>query len=210
MRTVKSCIGSTWCRYGVQDSTTFAIRVEERYRGIRAPHKLKSAVSGCIRECAEAQNKDFGIIATEKGWNIYVCGNGGSNPRHGDLFATDVSEDEVIRILDRFVMFYIQTAKPLQRTARWLEDFEGGIEKLKQILLEDSLGICAQLEDAMQKLVDTYACEWKTVVESPELRAQFRHFAGGAGPMTTFGSSANATRNAPRIGPRRNRARRPR
>ena len=176
MRTVKSCIGSTWCRYGVQDSTAFAIRVEERYRGLRAPHKLKSAVSGCIRECAEAQNKDFGIIATEKGWNVYLCGNGGSSPRHGDLFVTDAGDDEVIRILDRFLMFYIQTAKPLQRSARWLEELPGGIERLKQVVLEDALGICEQLEADMQLLVDTYRCEWREVVESPELRAGFRHF----------------------------------
>ena len=182
MRTVKSCIGSTWCRYGVQDSTAFAIRIEERYRGIRAPHKLKSAVSGCIRECAEAQSKDFGLIATEKGWNVYLCGNGGSHPRHADLFATDLSEDEAIRVLDRFLMFYIQTAKPLQRTARWLEELEGGISRLKEIVLEDALGVCDQLEADMQQLVDGYRCEWKAVVESPELRARFRHFAEDADP----------------------------
>jgi nitrite reductase (NADH) large subunit len=182
MRTVKSCIGSTWCRYGVQDSTALAIRIEERYRGLRAPHKLKSAVSGCIRECAEAQSKDFGVIATEKGWNVYLCGNGGSHPRHADLFATDLSEDEAIRVLDRFLMFYIQTAKPLQRTARWLEELDGGIAKLKEILLGDSLGIGDQLEADMQQLVDTYRCEWRAVVESPELRAKFRHFADGTDP----------------------------
>ena len=182
MRTVKSCIGSTWCRYGVQDSTSFAIRLEERYRGIRAPHKFKSAVSGCIRECAEAQNKDFGVIATEKGWNLYLCGNGGSNPRHGDLFATDLSDDELICIVDRFLMFYIQTAKPLQRTARWFEEFEGGLDALKAVILEDSLGICEQLEADMQLLVDTYRCEWKAVVEDPALRARFRHFADSDDP----------------------------
>ena len=182
MRTVKSCIGSTWCRYGVQDSTAFAIRIEERYRGIRAPHKLKSAVSGCVRECAEAQNKDFGIIATESGWNVYLCGNGGSRPRHGDLFATDLSEEEVIRVLDCFLMFYIQTAKPLQRTARWLEELEGGIAALQAILLEDSLGICDQLEADMQQLVAGYRCEWKTVLERPDHRAMFRHFAEDTTP----------------------------
>ncbi len=182
MRTVKSCIGSTWCRYGVQDSTAFAIRIEERYRGIRAPHKLKSAVSGCIRECAEAQNKDFGIIATEKGWNVYLCGNGGSNPRHADLVATDLPDDEVIRVLDRFLMFYIQTAKPLQRTARWLEELDGGIAYLKSVIVDDALGICRQLEDDMSKLVAGYRCEWKEVVESPELRERFRHFATNQEP----------------------------
>jgi len=182
MRTVKSCVGSTWCRFGVQDSTGFAIRIEERYRGIRAPHKLKSAVSGCIRECAEAQNKDFGIIATEAGWNVYLCGNGGAQPRHGDLVATDLSDDEVIRLLDRFLMFYIQTAKPLQRTARWLEELEGGVEYLQSVIIDDALGIGEQLERDMQGLVDTYQCEWKAVVEDDALRARFRHFATGPEP----------------------------
>jgi len=177
MRTVKSCVGSSWCRFGVQDSTAFAIRIEERYRGLRAPHKLKSAVSGCIRECAEAQNKDFGIIATQTGWNLYLGGNGGSNPRHGDLFATDLDENGVIRYIDRFLMFYIQTAKPLQRTARWLEELDGGIEALKRIVIEDSLGIASQLEADMQGLVDSYRCEWAEVVRSPEKRAWFQHYA---------------------------------
>ncbi len=176
MRTVKSCVGSTWCRYGVQDSTGFAIRVEERYRGIRAPHKLKSAVSGCIRECAEAQSKDFGIIATENGWNVYLCGNGGSNPRHADLVATDLSDDEAIRLIDRFLMFYIQTAKPLQRTARWLEELDGGIAYLKSVIIDDALGICEQLEADMDELVGRYQCEWRSVVEDETRRAEFRHF----------------------------------
>ena len=178
LRTVKSCIGSTWCRYGVQDSTGFAIRLEERYRGLRAPHKLKSAASGCIRECAEAQSKDFGVIATENGWNLYLAGNGGSNPRHADLVASDISEEEVIRLIDRFLMFYIHTANPLERTARWLERLDGGIEYLKSVILDDALGICAQLERDMQDLVDRYQCEWRLVVEDPERQKSFRHFVG--------------------------------
>ena len=121
-------MGSTWCRYGVQDSVGFAIRVEMRYRGIRAPHKLKAAVSGCIRECAEAQSKDFGLIATEKGWNLYVCGNGGAQPRHADLLAADLDEETAHQYIDRFLMYYIQTADRLTRTSVWLEKMEGGID----------------------------------------------------------------------------------
>lgn len=177
LRTVKSCVGSTWCRFGVQDSTSLAIRIEERYRGLRAPHKLKSAVSGCIRECAEARSKDFGVIATENGWNLYLCGNGGANPRHADLFATDIDDDTVIRFIDRFLMFYIQTAKPLQRTAPWLEELDGGIEYLKRVVIDDDLTIAAQLEADMQQLVDGYQCEWAGVVRDPEKRAWYRHFA---------------------------------
>ncbi|MDF0751594.1 nitrite reductase large subunit NirB [Marinobacter sp. 71-i] len=176
LRTVKSCVGSTWCRYGVQDSVGMAITLENRYKGLRAPHKVKMAVSGCTRECAEAQSKDFGVIATENGWNLYVCGNGGMRPRHGDLFATDLSDEELIRTIDRVVMFYVRTADRLQRTSVWMENLEGGLDYLKQVVLEDSLGIGEELEQHMADLVDTYQCEWKTAVEDPEKRKRFREF----------------------------------
>jgi nitrite reductase (NADH) large subunit len=177
LRTVKSCVGSSWCRYGVQDSVAFAIRVEERYRGVRSPHKVKSGVSGCVRECAEAQSKDFGIIATEAGWNLYVCGNGGSKPRHADLLASDIDEDTCIQYLDRFLMFYIRSADRLMRTAVWLDKLEGGIEHLRDVVVNDSLGLAVELERDMQHLVDTYRCEWAEVVNDPERRAKFQHFA---------------------------------
>lgn len=176
LRTVKSCVGSTWCRFGLHDSVSFAIQIEERYRGLRAPHKIKSAVSGCIRECAEAQSKDFGIIATEKGWNLYVCGNGGSKPQHALLLATDLDSEACIKYIDRFLMFYIKTADPLTRTATWLNKMEGGIDYLRNVVINDSLGIANELEIEMQSLVDSYKCEWKEVVETPELRKRFNHF----------------------------------
>ena len=176
LRTVKSCVGSTWCRFGLHDSVSFAIRIEERYRGLRAPHKIKSAVSGCIRECAEAQSKDFGIIATEKGWNLFVCGNGGSKPQHARLLATDLDSETCIQYLDRFLMCYIKTADPLARTATWLNKLEGGIAYLRNVVVNDSLGIASQLEEEMQFLVDHYTCEWKEVVDNPELRKRFTHF----------------------------------
>ena len=176
LRTVKSCVGSAWCRYGLHDSVSFAIEIENRYKGIRSPHKLKSGVSGCVRECAEAQAKDFGIIATEKGWNLYVCGNGGSKPQHAQLLATDLDNATLIQYLDRFLMFYIKTADPLARTATWLNKMDGGLAYLKNVVVNDSLGICADLEAEMALLIGTYHCEWREVVENPELRKQFTHF----------------------------------
>ena len=176
LRTVKSCVGTTWCRYGVQDSVGFAVEVENRYKGFRAPHKLKAAVSGCIRECAEAQSKDFGIIATEKGWNLYVCGNGGSKPRHADLLAADIDKETCIRYIDRFLMYYTQTADRLTRTSVWLEKMKGGIERLKDIIINDCLGIGDELEQQMQLCVDTYKCEWAEVVNDPEKRRLFQQF----------------------------------
>lgn len=176
LRTVKSCVGSTWCRYGMDESVSFAIELENRYKGIRAPHKLKGGVSGCIRECAEARCKDFGVIATESGWNLYVCGNGGANPKHAQLLAENIDAGTCIKYIDRFLMYYIKTAQPLQRTAAWLEKLEGGASYLKEVIVQDSLGIADELEKDMQALVNTFSCEWKEVVENPELQKRFRHF----------------------------------
>lgn len=176
LRTVKSCVGRTWCRYGVQDSVKMAIDLENRYKGLRAPHKIKMAVSGCTRECAEAQGKDVGVIATEKGWNLYVCGNGGMKPRHAELFAADLDDQTLIKYIDRFFMFYIRTADRLQRTAVWMDNLEGGLAYLKQVIIEDKLGICDELEKEMAGVINTYECEWKKTVEDPERLKRFRTF----------------------------------
>lgn len=176
LRTVKSCVGTTWCRYGVQDAVGFAIRLENRYKGIRAPHKVKMAVSGCTRECAEAQCKDIGLIATENGYNIYVCGNGGASPRHAELLAADVDPETAVRYIDRFFIYYIMSADRLTRTAAWCESLEGGIDHIREVVVDDRLGIAAELEGMMQHLIATYQCEWKTAVNDPEKRRWFRQF----------------------------------
>ena len=182
LRTVKSCVGSTWCRYGVQDSVGLAVELENRYKGLRAPHKIKFGVSGCTRECAEAQGKDIGVIATEKGWNLYICGNGGMKPRHAELFASDLSKQDLVRMIDRVLMFYVRTADRLQRTSTWRENLEGGLDYLKDVLQKDSLGLCAELESQMQQVVDTYQCEWRTAVTDPETRKRFRTFVNSDQP----------------------------
>jgi nitrite reductase (NADH) large subunit len=181
LRTVKSCVGTDWCRYGVQDSVGLAIALELRYRGLRAPHKLKSAVSGCARECAEARSKDFGVIATETGWNLYVCGNGGFRPRHADLLVSDVDTETLVRTIDRFLMFYVRTADRLQRTAPWLEELEGGLDHLRDVIVHDSLGICTELDAAMAAHVAGYSDEWRGVLEDPEKLARFTSFVNAPG-----------------------------
>jgi nitrite reductase (NADH) large subunit len=191
LRTVKSCVGSTWCRYGVQDSVAFAIELEDRYKGLRSPHKLKSGVSGCARECAEAQSKDFGIIATEKGWNLYVCGNGGVTPKHAQLLATDIDRETCIRYLDRFLMFYVKTAEPLQRTASWLDKLEGGLAYLKSVVIDDVLGMNEQFEQEMQHVIATYQCEWKSVVDDEALRGQYQHFVNASDTDDTLAFVSN-------------------
>jgi nitrite reductase (NADH) large subunit len=188
VRTVKSCVGSTWCRYGVQDSVALAIRLENRYKGLRSPHKIKLAVSGCTRECAEAQGKDVGVIATEKGWNLFVCGNGGMKPRHAELLASDLDERTLVRYIDRFLMFYIRTADRLQRTATWRDNLEGGLVYLREVICEDKLGIAAELEADMERVVGSYQCEWRRAIEDPVTLQRFRHFVNSdaADPGVVF------------------------
>ncbi|KRA29785.1 MULTISPECIES: nitrite reductase large subunit NirB [unclassified Nocardioides] len=188
LRTVKSCVGSTWCRYGVQDSVGMAIELELRYRGLRSPHKLKGGVSGCARECAEARSKDFGIIATEKGWNLYVCGNGGAIPSHAQLLAGDLDNETLIKYLDRFLMYYIRTADRLQRTSYWM-DAIGGLDRIREVVVDDALGLGAELEAAMDTHVDSYFDEWKATIEDPEKLARFVSFVNAPGtpdPNITF------------------------
>jgi nitrite reductase (NADH) large subunit len=182
LRTVKSCVGSTWCRYGVQDSVGLALELEHRYKGLRSPHKLKFGVSGCTRECAEAQGKDVGVIATEKGWNLYVCGNGGMKPRHAELLGADLDRPTLIRYVDRFLMFYIRTADRLQRTSVWRDNLEGGLDYLKEVIIEDSLGVAAELEADMLRVIGSYECEWKAAIEDPQTLKRFRHFINSDRP----------------------------
>jgi nitrite reductase (NADH) large subunit len=182
LRTVKSCVGRTWCRYGVQDSTALAIRLELRYRGLRAPHKLKLAVSGCVRECAEAQGKDVGVIATETGWNLYVAGNGGARPQHASLLATDLDEETLVRTIDRFLGYYILTADRLERTATWFNRLDGGLEHLQRVVMDDALGLAEEFEAVIARHVDTYECEWSATLRSPERLELFRTFVNSDEP----------------------------
>ncbi|HEY2983897.1 MAG TPA: nitrite reductase (NAD(P)H), partial [Jatrophihabitantaceae bacterium] len=189
LRTVKSCVGSTWCRYGVQDSVGLAIDLELRYRGLRSPHKIKAGVSGCARECAEAQAKDVGVIATENGWNLYVGGNGGFRPRHADLLLRDVDTETLVRTIDRFLMFYIRTADRLQRTASWIESLDGGLDYVREVIVDDALGICAELDAALAHHVASYRDEWADVLDDPERLNRFVSFVNAPDtpdPSITF------------------------
>ncbi|HEX8779895.1 MAG TPA: nitrite reductase (NAD(P)H), partial [Nocardioides sp.] len=181
LRTVKSCVGSTWCRYGVQDSVGLAIALELRYRGLRGPHKLKGGVSGCARECAEARGKDFGVIATEKGWNLYVGGNGGANPAHARLLAGDLDTETLVRYLDRFLMYYVRTADRLQRTAAWVDSLDGGLDRAREVVVDDALGLGAELEAEMERHVGSYRDEWRATLEDEEKLSRFVSFVNAPG-----------------------------
>lgn len=182
LRMAKTCVGTAWCRFGVGDSTALGVELEHRYKGIRTPHKMKFGISGCTRECSEAQGKDIGIIATDKGWNLYVCGNGGMKPRHGDLLMADLDKETLIRYIDRFMMFYIRTADKLSRTSTWLESLEGGIDYLRDVIVSDKLGLNAQLEQELAQLREKVTCEWQETVNNPHARKRFSHFVNSPLP----------------------------
>jgi nitrite reductase (NADH) large subunit len=183
---VKSCVGSVWCRYGVQDSVQLAIDLELRYRGLRAPHKIKLAVSGCARECAEAQSKDVGVIATERGWNLYVGGNGGMRPAHAQLLAEDLDTETLVRLVDRYLMYYIRTADRLERTATWQRKLPGGLDQVRRVVVDDALGIAADLEADMDRVVGAYRCEWAETLADPERLARFASFVNTDEPDPTI------------------------
>lgn len=203
LRTVKSCVGSTWCRFGVQDSVGLAIALEQRYRGLRSPHKLKGGVSGCARECAEARGKDFGVIATEKGWNLYVGGNGGAVPAHAQLLAGDLDTETLVSFLDRFLMYYIRTADRLQRTATWIDRLDGGLDRVREVVVDDALGLGAELEAEMERHVGSYFDEWKATLEDPEKLARFVSFVNAPGtpdPTISFTEERGQIRPADPVG----------
>jgi nitrite reductase (NADH) large subunit len=169
-----------------------AVDLEHRYRGLRSPHKIKFGVSGCARECAEARGKDVGVIATDQGWNLYVCGNGGQTPAHARLLASDLDDETLVRYIDRFLMFYVRTADRLQRTAPWLDALEGGLDHLRAVVCEDSLGIADDLEAAMGRHVEGYQDEWKAVLDDPEKLSRFVSFVNApeeADPTVAFDES---------------------
>ncbi|HEY5715219.1 MAG TPA: nitrite reductase (NAD(P)H), partial [Psychromonas sp.] len=138
--------------------------------------KMKFGVSGCTRECAEAQGKDVGIIATDAGWNLYVCGNGGMQPEHAKLLASDLDKETLIKYLDRFMMFYIRTADKLTRTSVWIQSLAGGIAYLQDVVVNNKLGINEQLEKEMAAAIESYKCEWAATLSDQEQLQRFAHF----------------------------------
>jgi nitrite reductase (NADH) large subunit len=159
-----------------------AIDLELRYRGLRAPHKIKMAVSGCARECAEAQGKDVGVIATERGWNLYVGGNGGMRPAHAELLAEDLDDAALVQAIDRYLMWYVRTADRLERTAVWQRKLPGGIDFVRRVVIDDELGLGPELDADMARHVERYECEWQATLADPARVARFVSFVNSPEP----------------------------
>jgi nitrite reductase (NADH) large subunit len=172
-RTCKSCVGTDFCRYGVGDSIALAQKIERRFQGVESPHKMKLATAGCPRNCSEAYVKDIGAVAIEGGkWEVYVGGAAGGSVRKADLLCTVDTHDDVLLYMGRFMQYYREHGKYLERTYGFVTRV--GIDTLRQILVADSLGICARLDAEIQKAVDAYHDPWKEA----ELPAYPKQFSG--------------------------------
>jgi nitrite reductase (NADH) large subunit len=160
VRTVKTCVGEEFCRYGVGDSTGLGIKIEKKFQGMEAPHKIKMAASGCPRNCAESMVKDVGVVAVDGGrWEIYIGGAAGSRVRKGDVLCTVDSHDEVLKYIGRFIQYYRENGKYLERTYDFVERV--GIEKVRGVLLDDSEGICARLDAEIDHAAESFQDPWK-------------------------------------------------
>ncbi|MHC1558021.1 nitrite reductase large subunit NirB [Actinomycetospora sp. C-140] len=163
-RTVKTCVGTDFCRFGLGDSTQLGIDIEERYKGIEGPAKMKLAVSGCPRNCAESMVKDVGLVAVEgrpegsTRWQIYVGGAAGATIRKGDILATVDSHEEAMTLTGRFLQYYRENANWLERTYDFVP--RTGLEYLRAVIVDDSEGIAADLDARMQEAVDAYVDPW--------------------------------------------------
>jgi len=171
-RTVKTCVGSEFCRFGVGDSTSLGIRLESRFQGLESPAKMKLAVTGCPRNCAEAYVKDVGVVAIDGGrWEIYIGGAAGAHIRKGDLLATVDDPDLVVTLTGRFMQYYRENAKWLERTYAFVPRV--GVDLLREVVVQDSLGIAADLDARMQAAIDNYQDPWLEGA-APATPGQFR------------------------------------
>ncbi len=159
-RTVKTCVGRDFCRFGLGDSTQLGIDIEQRYQGLESPAKMKLAVSGCPRNCAESYVKDVGIVAVEGGrWEIYIGGAAGATVRKGDLLATVDSRGEAITLTGRFMQYYRENANWLERSYDFVPRI--GLAELQAIIVQDRDGIASQLDESIQRSIDAYRDPWQ-------------------------------------------------
>lgn len=173
LRTVKTCVGSTFCRFGTQDSIGMGIQMEKAFERLNTPAKVKLAVSGCPRNCAEATIKDLGVVAIDGGWEIYVGGNGGVKVRESELLCTVKTEEDVMEWTGAYLQYYRETANWNERTSVWIERI--GLDEVKAALesREERLALVSRIEETLSYTTDP----WKEIIDNPELRKNFMPLA---------------------------------
>lgn len=164
LRTVKTCVGQQYCRFGTQDSLGLGIKLERKFEFVDTPHKFKIGVSGCPRSCVESGVKDFGVICVENGFQIYIGGNGGTEVKQGQLLTTVETEAEVIEICGAMMQYYRETGIYGERTAPWLERM--GFEKVQTVLTDQAL--CADLNKELEKALAGRKEPWQAILESDD------------------------------------------
>jgi nitrite reductase (NADH) large subunit len=183
LRTVKTCVGSEFCRYGTNDSTGLGIAIEKRYQGFEFPAKVKLGVSGCPRNCAEATVKDIGVVATEGGeWEVSVGGAAGAHVRKSDVLCRVKTRDEALRVIGRFLIYYRDNAKWLERTYDFVPRI--GLERVRDVIVNDCLGIGDQLDAEVEKTAAAYVDPWLER-DNPAFAGQFEDERRIALPVLT-------------------------
>jgi nitrite reductase (NADH) large subunit len=169
LRTVKTCVGAQFCRYGTQDSMSLGIELEKKFERLDTPHKVKMGVSACPRNCSEAGIKDIGFVGIDGGWEIYVAGNGGVDLRAGDLLATVKTEAEVMEMTSAYLQYYRETANYLERTSKWVERV--GLEQVKEVLANEETR--KALNERMDQSLKKYIEPWNEAVQSENIKDKY-------------------------------------
>ncbi|MFC7681878.1 nitrite reductase large subunit NirB [Paenibacillus sp. GCM10028914] len=167
LRTVKTCVGAAFCRFGTQDSMNVGALLEKKFERLDFPAKFKMAVNGCPRNCAESCTKDIGIVGNDGGWEVFIGGNGGIKPRIADSFCKVRTDEELFEICAAVMQYYRETANYLERTSEWVERL--GLDNIKQVILEDQKerkALVDRIEVALQQVEDP----WQKVVNDPKIR----------------------------------------
>ncbi|SFB23491.1 MULTISPECIES: nitrite reductase large subunit NirB [unclassified Bacillus (in: firmicutes)] len=169
LRTVKTCVGAEFCRYGTQNSMALGIELEKKFERLDTPHKVKMGVSACPRNCAESGIKDIGFIGIDGGWEIYVAGNGGMDLRAGDLLMTVKTQAEVMEITGAYLQYYRETANYLERTSKWLDRV--GLDHVKEVLADEAKR--KALNERVDKTLERYEEPWSEAVENQNIQDKY-------------------------------------
>lgn len=165
LRTVKTCVGETYCRFGTKDSIGMGIRIEKKFEGINTPHKFKMSVSACPRNCAEGGVKDVGVVGVDGAWEMYVGGNGGTHLRAADLLFKLKTDDQLVEMIGAFLQYYRETANYLERTSAWVDRL--GIDHIREVLSE--AGKVQELNQRLDEALSIIQDPWKEVIQNKTL-----------------------------------------
>ena len=169
LRTVKTCVGSQFCRYGTQDSMGLGIKLEQKFERLDTPHKVKMSASGCPRNCSESGIKDIGFVGVDDGYEVYVGGNGGTDLRAGDLLGKVRNDEEALELTSAYLQYYRETAQYLERTSKWLERV--GLDHIKEVLASEETR--KSLNQRLDATLSRYSDPWQEALQNDEIKEKY-------------------------------------